>query len=64
MVSPNRQGHIVATFPRESWYGRYRNITPRSHPTSSPPLQQRIDTTQGSGLSCRRDSESEPGNCA
>ncbi|KAF8547498.1 hypothetical protein OG21DRAFT_1450208 [Imleria badia] len=36
MVSPNRQGHIVATPRERSGYGRYRNMTPRGHPTSAP----------------------------
>ncbi|KAF8452290.1 hypothetical protein L210DRAFT_3468125 [Boletus edulis BED1] len=36
MVSPNRQGHIVATPSDRSGYGRYRNMTPRGHPTSAP----------------------------
>ena len=35
MVSPNRQGHIVATPRERSGYGRYRNMTPRGHPTSA-----------------------------
>ncbi|KAG1905901.1 uncharacterized protein F5891DRAFT_1007129 [Suillus fuscotomentosus] len=35
MVSPDRQGHIVATFPKESGYGRYRNMTPHHHNSSA-----------------------------
>ncbi|KAI9459524.1 hypothetical protein HD554DRAFT_2029262 [Boletus coccyginus] len=47
MVSPNRQGHIVATPPKRSGYGRYRNMTPRSHPTSASNPLQRINTQSG-----------------
>ena len=63
MVSPNRQGHIVATPQKRSGYGRYRNMTPRGHPTSaleSPATNQH----------CKVDSatedhrESEPGSGA
>lgn len=62
MVSPNRQGHIVATLPKESGYGRYRNMTPHHHPTSAPILCNK--STPRDGLSCRGYSESEPGNDA
>ncbi|EKM59891.1 uncharacterized protein PHACADRAFT_250674 [Phanerochaete carnosa HHB-10118-sp] len=34
MVSPNRQGHIVAM------YGKYRNITPSHYPTSTSRANQ------------------------
>ncbi|KAG1875113.1 hypothetical protein C8R48DRAFT_691508 [Suillus tomentosus] len=50
MVSPDRQGHIVATFPKESGYGRYRNMTPHHHiaqPSSSATNQHRkVDSSQ------------------
>ncbi|KAG2144783.1 hypothetical protein BD769DRAFT_1347056, partial [Suillus cothurnatus] len=32
---PDRQGHIVATFPKESGYGRYRNMTPHRRDNSA-----------------------------
>ncbi|KAH0835767.1 hypothetical protein J3R83DRAFT_9605 [Lanmaoa asiatica] len=35
MVSPDRQGYIVATPRERSGYGRYRNMTPHGHPTSA-----------------------------
>ncbi|KAG1754583.1 hypothetical protein EDB19DRAFT_1626687 [Suillus lakei] len=62
MVSPNRQGHIVATLPKESGYGRYRNMTPHHH-NSSALILHNESTPQG-GLSRKEFVESEPGNNA
>ncbi|KAH9855053.1 hypothetical protein C2E23DRAFT_816589 [Lenzites betulinus] len=42
MVSPNRHGHIVAPRPKTRVYGKYRNITPRRRPTSTPPTNQHL----------------------
>ncbi|KAG1827110.1 uncharacterized protein BJ212DRAFT_1199470, partial [Suillus subaureus] len=36
---PDRQSHIVATFPKESGYGRYRNMTPHRYKSSTPILR-------------------------
>ncbi|KAG1768405.1 hypothetical protein EDD22DRAFT_872966 [Suillus occidentalis] len=58
MVSSNRQGHIVATFPKESGYGRYRNMTPHNHNGSAPIL--RNESTPQGGLSRKGYNESEP----
>ncbi|OAX43363.1 hypothetical protein K503DRAFT_168400 [Rhizopogon vinicolor AM-OR11-026] len=52
MVSPNRQSHIVATLPRESGYGRYRNMTPHHRPTSALILHN--ESTPQDGLSRQR----------
>ncbi|KAG2078136.1 hypothetical protein BDR04DRAFT_1087855 [Suillus decipiens] len=60
MVSPNRQGHIVATFPKESGYGRYRNMTPHRYNSSAPILHD--ESTPQSGLSRKGYNESEPRN--
>ncbi|KAG1891196.1 hypothetical protein F4604DRAFT_1525737, partial [Suillus subluteus] len=45
---PNRQSHIVATFPKESGYGRYRNMTPHRRNSSAPIL--RNESTPRGGL--------------
>ncbi|KAH7887401.1 hypothetical protein F5I97DRAFT_824846 [Phlebopus sp. FC_14] len=62
MVSPDRQGHVVAALPKERGYGRYRNMTPHGHPTSA--LVPCNESTPQGGLSCRGHSESEPGSDA
>ncbi|KAG2157285.1 hypothetical protein DEU56DRAFT_763853 [Suillus clintonianus] len=62
MVSPNRQGHIIATLPKESGYGRYRNMTPHHH-TSSALIPYNESTPRG-GLSRKGYNENEPGNDA
>ncbi|KAG2041670.1 hypothetical protein BDR03DRAFT_855364, partial [Suillus americanus] len=59
---PNRQSHIVATFPKESGYGRYRNMTPH-HPNSSAPIL-RYESTPRGGLGHKGYNESEPSNNA
>lgn len=47
MVSANRQSHIVATLPKKSGYGNYRNITLLC---AALPTLQRINTEVDSAV--------------
>ncbi|KAH7926807.1 hypothetical protein BV22DRAFT_1032555 [Leucogyrophana mollusca] len=62
MVSPDRQGHIVATLPKKSGYGRYRNMTPHRYPTSA--LVHCSKSTPRGGLNHSEHSEDELGDDA
>ncbi|KAI0053670.1 hypothetical protein FA95DRAFT_1552173 [Auriscalpium vulgare] len=52
MVSLNRQGHIVATLPKDGGYGKFRNMTPRHSPAQH--LHRASESTPCDGLSYTR----------